>query len=102
MKVFSAVVTEAVTGTSFYLPVRQNGSLGGSFALVATATTANPVTVLVEHSPDGLTWFTLVTFTNITADTTEFKALETQRFSSLRIRVSAFTGTTVTLNVFAE
>ena len=97
------VYSEALTGTDTGDGVDIQNSDDMVVALIATsAVSLTTVTVLVEHSPDGANWFLLDTFTNVNANATEVRQITDPHFSNIRIRVSVFTGTSVTLNIFAE
>ena len=95
--VFSASVVGTVNGAS--VEVGQ-GPL--ALSIVATDDVVTSCDGEFQHSPDGLTWFTLAAFTQITGVTTEFIAVETARFSNIRFVVDGFVGTSVTLVVTAE
>ncbi len=95
--IFSASVTGTVNGASFDV-----GQGPVALSIVATDDVVTTADGEFQHSPDGLTWYTLAAFTQITGVTTEFIAVETARFSNIRFIVDAFVGTSVTLVVVAE
>ncbi len=94
---FSASVIATINGASFDVGT-------GPIALSVVAADDDVTTADGEfqHSPDGVTWYTLAAFTQITGVTTEFIAVETAHFSNIRFIVDAFVGTSVTITATAE
>ena len=93
----SQSVTGTVDGPSIYV---------GQGPLALSVVTADDVVTTADgefqHSPDGVTWFTLASITQITGVTTEFIAFETAHFSNIRFVIDAFVGTSVTIEATAE
>lgn len=95
--IFSALATGTVNGDSFDVG---QGPL--ALSIVATLDDITTLDGEFQHSPDGLTWFTLASFTQITGVTTEFIAFELARFSNIRFIVDGHVGTDIFLVVTAE
>ena len=93
----SASVTGTVDGAS--VAVGQ-GPL--ALSVVAADDVVTTLDGEFQHSPDGVTWYTLAAITQITGVTTEFIAFETAHFSNVRFIVDAFVGTSVTITATAE
>lgn len=94
---FSASVTGTVDGASV-----QVGAGPIALSVVAADDVVTTADGEFQHSPDGVTWFTLAAFTQITGVTTEFIAVETAHFGNIRFIVDAFVGTSVTLTATAQ
>ena len=93
----SMSVTETVDGESVHVG---QGPL--ALSVVAADDIVTTLDGEFQHSPDGVTWFTLAGITQITGVTTEFIAFETAHFGNIRFVVDGFVGTSVTLTVTAE
>ena len=93
----SQSVTATVDGASFDV-----GTGPLALSLVAADDVVTTLDGEFQHSPDGITWYTLAAITQVTGVTTEFIAFETAHFSNIRFIVDAFVGTSVTLTITAE
>lgn len=95
--IFDALVTATINGASFDV-----GQGPIAMSIVATLDDVTTLDGEFQHSPDGVTWYTLAAFTQITGVTTEFIAVETARFSNIRFVVDGFVGTDINLVVVVE
>lgn len=96
----------AVAGTSIIDlgPDRRSSLITAFLNITATTGTTPAVTVTLQDSPDKVTWFNFITFSNVTGSTSTQSSQSTRQPARYLRPSTAITGTstpTVTLNVQA-
>ena len=96
-ELLNATSTVSVTGASVTMIDNREGFIATITAATVGGTTPT-FDAVIEHSDDGVNWYNLTTFTQITVDSTEVKVITSDVLEFIRYDL-VVTGTTPTADL---